>query len=81
MEAQSLDELKFIIEQPDYRLYFTRTKWSHIMQCVAEVLFNTKFASPAGSFSIRTNPRDSKQDNEENPNGSMLNVYVGNPGW
>jgi len=88
MNAKTLDELKAMCEHPDYRLYFTRTKWSHIMQCVAEILFNTRFASPAGSFSMGTTQRQSyvmKRTDEENPDGSMLNVYVGNmstnPGW
>uniref|UniRef100_A0A7E4W7V2 ZP domain-containing protein n=1 Tax=Panagrellus redivivus TaxID=6233 RepID=A0A7E4W7V2_PANRE len=84
VSAKSLDELKVMCEHPDYRLYFTRTKWSHIMQCVAEVLFNAKFASPAGSFSMGTVQRDTlvrkptNHDEESNTNGSMLNVYVGN---
>uniref|UniRef100_A0AC34R8L1 Uncharacterized protein n=1 Tax=Panagrolaimus sp. JU765 TaxID=591449 RepID=A0AC34R8L1_9BILA len=85
IHAKTLDELKAMCDHPDYRLYFTRTKWSHIMQCVAEILFNTRFASPAGSFSLRNGQRSSNENEEDNPNGSMLNVYVGNisskPGW
>lgn len=42
MGAENLEELKALCELSDYRLYFTRTKWTQIMECVAGVLFSTK---------------------------------------
>lgn len=42
LNASSLDELKALCELPDYRLYFTRTKWTQIMECVADYLFHER---------------------------------------
>lgn len=42
VDAENLEELKALCELSDYRLYFTRTKWTQIMECVALVLFSKK---------------------------------------
>lgn len=55
VEARSVEELKAMCEHPDYRLYFTRIKWSQIMQCVAEIVFaQGRFGGTNPSFSARS---------------------------
>uniref|UniRef100_A0A1I7SLR2 MAM domain-containing protein n=1 Tax=Bursaphelenchus xylophilus TaxID=6326 RepID=A0A1I7SLR2_BURXY len=38
MNAKSLEDLRAISELADYRLFFTRTKWTQIMDCVYDTL-------------------------------------------
>lgn len=38
IQARNLNDLKEISELSEYRLFFTRTKWSQIMECVNECL-------------------------------------------
>ncbi|KAI1706547.1 hypothetical protein DdX_13008 [Ditylenchus destructor] len=42
MDAAHVDELKALCELQEYRLYFTRTKWTQIMECVAELIFQNQ---------------------------------------
>ncbi|KAI6205268.1 hypothetical protein M3Y94_00773200 [Aphelenchoides besseyi] len=58
MQARSLDELKAIAELSEYRLFFTRTKWQEIMNCVHETLYVMRTSQPLSTHRIDVDSLD-----------------------
>uniref|UniRef100_A0A915DK38 Uncharacterized protein n=1 Tax=Ditylenchus dipsaci TaxID=166011 RepID=A0A915DK38_9BILA len=83
VDALSVDELKALCELPDYRLYFTRTKWTQIMECVGEFVFtegNLLINRPAHTQHYRDQlllmPRKTLNDIQVPPVANQLSLRL-----